>query len=288
MPELISYDNGAIWYELRGDGEPLVVLPGGPGMDARYLADLGGLANHRRLVLVDQRAAGRSAAPEDRSTVSFTAQARDVEAVRERLGLERIDVLAHSAGCLIAQEYAAAHPERVRRSVLVAPVGRAGREPDAAELAALRAERADREWYGDAAEADRLITSGGYTGSELRALQRRITPFFWHHWDESRWAEHRPEHATPYPWLRDAFYASSATPDTLVDRLARLSAVRSPVLVVAGASDGMIGTAPARAVAACYEGARLHVLERSGHRPWVEEPARFVELVAGFLVEDAD
>ena len=58
--------------------------------------------------------------------------------------------------------------------------------------------------------------------------------------------------------------------------------MKTPVLVLAGASDGMIGTAPARAVAACYPDARLEVLERSGHRPWAEEPERFAGLVDGF------
>ncbi|MFH8623356.1 alpha/beta fold hydrolase [Streptomyces vietnamensis] len=285
MPTITSHDGTAIWYELLGEGPPLVVLPGGPGMDLRYLADLGGLDRRARLVVVDARASGRSGVPEDRRTVSFTEQARDVEAVRAHLGLDRIDLLGHSAGCLTAQEYAAAYPGRVRRLVLVAPVGRVSREPDESELAELRARRAGEAWYPDAAEAHRLIAAGGATGAELAALHRRITPFFWHHWDDARRAEHRPEHASPHAWLREAFYAGSAGPATRDARLARLAAVKAPVLVLAGASDGMIGTAPARAAAACYPDARLEVLERSGHRPWVEEPERFTELVSGFLSE---
>ncbi|MFF2041455.1 alpha/beta fold hydrolase [Kitasatospora sp. NPDC058170] len=283
MPTFPSYDNSRIWYELAGDGEPLVVLPGGPGMDVRYLGDLGGLGHRRRLVLVDARAAGRSEVPADRATVSFVEQARDLEALRRHLGLERFDLLAHSAGCLTAQEYLAARPGRVRRAVLVAPVGRAGREPDPVELAALRAARSGEPWYRDAAEADRLLAEGGVGGAGLAALQRRILPFFWHTWTEQRRAEYRPEHATVLPWLREAFYAGSAEPATLADRIAGLGAAATPVLVLAGAADGMIGTAPARAVAACHPAARLEVMARSGHRPWAEEPERFVDLVDGFL-----
>ncbi|TYC76453.1 hypothetical protein EH183_02195 [Streptomyces sp. CB01881] len=101
--------------------------------------------------------------------------------------------------------------------------------------------------------------------------------------DERRRAEYRPEHAATLPWLREAFYAGSAAGATLPGRIARLGAAATPVLVVAGASDGMIGTAPARAVAACHPASRLEVLTRSGHRPWVEEPERFTGLVAEFL-----
>ncbi|MFD9123383.1 alpha/beta fold hydrolase [Kitasatospora sp. NPDC059571] len=286
MPFFRSYDGTALWYELTGTGDPLVVLPGGPGMDVRYLGGLGGLDRRRRLVLVDARASGRSAVPEDRGTVSFVAQARDLEALRVHLGLERLDLLAHSAGCLTAQEYAAAYPGRVRRAVLVTPVGRAGREPDPAELAALRAARSAEPWYPDSAEADRLLAEGARPGAETADLQRRLQPFFWHRWDEDRQAEYRPGHATALPWLREAFYAGTAGPHDLAERVARLAAARTPVLVLAGAADGMIGTAPARAVAACHPHGRLEVLAEAGHRPWVEEPERFVAAVTGFL--DAD
>ncbi|MFI5533886.1 alpha/beta fold hydrolase [Kitasatospora sp. NPDC051853] len=285
MPTFSSYDGTTLHYELLGGGPPLLVLPGGPGTDLRYLGGLGGLTDRRRLVLLDPRATGRSAVPADRGTVAFTEQARDVEALRVHLGLERVDLLGHSAGCLIAQEYAAARPERVRRLVLVTPVGRAAREPDERELERLRDARAGEAWYPDAAEAYRLIAEGGHTGTEAAELGRRTHPFSWHHWDDSRQAEHRPEHGSPHAWLRAAYYAGAATPADERQRLARLAAVRVPVLVVAGASDGLIGTAPARLAAALYPDARLELMDRSGHRPWVEEPERFTELVSDFLAQ---
>ncbi|GAA1949725.1 alpha/beta fold hydrolase [Kitasatospora viridis] len=283
MPHFASYDDTGLWYERLGTGAPLVVLPGGPGTDLRYLAGLGGLDRHRELIPLDGRASGRSEVPHDRATVAFTAQARDVEALREHLGLERLDLLAHSAGCLTAQEYAAAHPGRVRRAVLVTPVGRAGREPDPAELADLHAARAAEPWYPAAAAAQRLLTAGDLTFLQQGMLQVRTLPFAWHEWNQRHKAEHVPGHATRLPWLRAAFYADAATPDTLADRLARLAGPRVPYLVIAGASDGMIGTAPARAVAELHPDARLEVLARSGHRPWVEQPAEFVQLVTEFL-----
>ncbi|MFF7988972.1 alpha/beta fold hydrolase [Kitasatospora xanthocidica] len=200
MRSFPSSDGCRIAYELAGEGDPLVVLPGGPGSDVRYLGDLGGLGNRRRLVLVHPRATGRSAVPADRSTVSFVHQARDMEELRRHLGLHRLDLLAHSAGSLTAQEYLATHPERVRRTVLVTPVGRAERRPDEDELTAIRTARSAEPWYPDAAEAERRLAD----------LQRRILPFFWHTWTEGRHAEHRPEHATALPWYREAFYAGGA------------------------------------------------------------------------------
>ncbi|MEV6343241.1 alpha/beta hydrolase [Actinoplanes sp. NPDC051851] len=272
MPFYASHDGLRLHYDEAGDGTPLLVLPGGPGTDVRYVRDLGGLAATRRLIRADARAAGRSEVPADPATVSFVEQARDVGALRRHLGLETVDLLAHSAGTLTAQEYAAREPHRVRRMVLVTPVGRARREPDPAELAALRAARRHEPWYAAAT-----------TGTDGPLAQARMQPFSWHTWSRERRAEYVPGHASALPWLRDAFYAGSATAATEPARLARLAAVPIPVLVIAGASDGLIGTAPARLVAATYPCARLEIMTESGHRPWTEQPSLFHALVTDFL-----
>ncbi|MFE0458370.1 alpha/beta fold hydrolase [Kitasatospora sp. NPDC058965] len=277
-----THDGTKLWYELLGTGDrvPLVVLPGGPGTDLRYLGSIGGLDRDRPLVLLDGRATGRSEVPADRATVAFAEQARDVEALREHLGLARFDLLGHSAGTLTAQQYAAAHPDRVRRMVLVTPAGRAAREPDPAELAELRAARSGEPWYPRAVEAERRLRTAQVAPDEQGFLQAMQLPFSWHSWSRARLAEYVAGHASSLPWLREAFYASSTTDPA---DLARLAAAGVPVLVIAGASDGLLGTAPARAVAALHPAARLAVLDRSGHRPWVEQPEEFRALVNEFL-----
>ncbi|RKE19812.1 alpha/beta fold hydrolase [Streptomyces sp. TLI_171] len=271
MTIFTAHDGTDLYFEQLGDGAPLVALPGGPGMDARYLGSLGGLDTGRRLVRLDPRGCGRSGVPVERASCAFGEQVKDLEALRERLGVESFDLLGHSAGALTAQAYAAEFPSRVRSLVLVTPVGRAAREPDGAELAAIRAGRAGLPWYPDAAEAERLLAAGE---GDVAALSRRITPFFWGSWDErARAAAFDPELAPAAPWMREAFYASAGTPRP----------VPMPVLVVAGALDGLIGTVPARLVADCHPRARLEVLDGAGHRPWVDRPAAFAALVDGFL-----
>lgn len=266
MPYLSVSGGPRPHYDATGTGPPLVVLPGGPGMDVRYLGDLAGLTATRRLIRLDARGGGRSEVPADRAAVSFTAQAGDVETLRRELGPESIDLLAHSAGALTAQEYAVRHPGRVRRLILITPIGRAGRDIDPAELAAIRGRHAAEPWYPAAAAA---------SGPLAAAL---AVPFHWHRWTPGLRREYVRGHANPHPWYRDAFYAGTATPGP----------VRAPVLVLAGASDGMIGTAPARVVAAAHPDARLEIMPESGHRPWVEQPTLFRELIDAFLASSAE
>jgi pimeloyl-ACP methyl ester carboxylesterase len=283
VPFYASHDGLRLFYDEVGDGPLLVVLPGGPGTDARYLGDLGGLAAGRRLVRADARAAGRSEVPGDARSVSFVAQAHDVEHLRRHLGRERLDLLAHSAGCLTAQEYAAAYPGRVRRLILVTPVGRAARETDPAELAALQGARRGEPWYQRAADAAAALHAGVLDPDGERLARARMIPFSWHRWTpERRRTEYTAGHANTLPWYRDAFYAEAGTEPYRVERLAR--AGNGP-LVIAGVSDALVGTAPARLAAATYPGSPLEVMTASGHRPWAEEPEQFRRIVERYLGE---
>ena len=98
MPVFASYDGTELAYRVLGDGPPLVCLPGGPGRAAGYLGDLGGVSASRQLILLDPRGVGLSADPADPATLRVDLLVRDVDALRAHLGLERIDLLAHSAG----------------------------------------------------------------------------------------------------------------------------------------------------------------------------------------------
>ncbi len=275
MAIFTSYDGTKLWYDVMGDIQsagqvPLVMVGGGPGMDVRYLGDLGGVGEGRTVIRLDGRAAGRSEVPVDRASCSFGEQARDVDELRRHLGLESFDLVGHSAGTLVVQRYAADFGDRVRKLVLVAPPGRAAREPDEAEVAAIRASRSAEPWYADAAAADELSRQNGSPTAEL---MDRIVPFFWGRWDEQTQLVDAERFEAPPVWLRAVFYTGATEPRP----------VSMPVLVVAGGLDGMIGTWPARLAAECHPHARLEVLATCGHWPWVEEPERFRSLVAGFL-----
>src|SRR5690349_11918730 len=112
MPHFVSPSAGLrLACHLKGDGPPLVCLPGGPMMDSAYLRDLGGLDADRQLVLLDPRGTGESDPPEDPRDYRVDRQVSDVEALREHLGLERLDLLGHSAGANLVYRYVQAHPD---------------------------------------------------------------------------------------------------------------------------------------------------------------------------------
>ena len=165
MERFTTADGRALAYRRIGAGRELVCHPGGPGFSARYFGDLAGLGRDRTLVLLDPRGTGRSDPPADSRAYENADYVSDVEELRAHLGLERIDLLGHSHGGIVAQAYAAAYPDRVGALVLADTAARFGPE----QLAAMEegmAAKADEPWYEDAraaleARAGRFVHDAG-------------------------------------------------------------------------------------------------------------------------------
>ncbi|WP_328946520.1 alpha/beta hydrolase [Streptomyces sp. NBC_00250] len=278
MPKIISYDGTELAYRIVGEGEPLVCLAGGPMRDAVYLGDLGGLAAHRALVLLDPRGTGASAEPADPGTYRCDRQVGDVEALRVHLGLERIDLLGHSASGNLATLYAAAHPERIRSLVLVTSMGRAvGVDTTDEEWDKAVEVFADQPWYAEARAA--LDTIGPDT--PLARVNEIAAPFAYGRWDAAA-QEHAAGAERQIHWEAAVAYHGEGAYDPEAIRRA-LTALTAPVLILAGEYDANPTPAKAAEAAAHFPHAELVVLPGAGHFPWVDDAEAFVHPIAAFL-----
>lgn len=279
MASLTAPDGTRLAYTEDGSGPRLLCLPGGPGRASAYLEDLGGLSATRTLVRLDTRATGHSEVPADPSSMRFDRLAADVEALREQLGEERVDVLGHSAGCLVAQAWAAAHPERVRSLVLVTPTDRlqGGSRSDVADI---RASRSDEPWYAEAAEAQAALADA--PPAQQQALVRATRPFFYGRWDERTKAHAATADRQSSKRAELGFGAGIESVD-VAGMLTSLRALDVPVLVLGGERDALTGVASVDLVAGSFARAQTVVLPRAGHFPWVDEPDAFRDAVTSFL-----
>jgi pimeloyl-ACP methyl ester carboxylesterase len=271
-------DGTCLAYHRLGDGDPLVCLPGGPMQASAYLGDLGGLSGRRRLVLLDLRGTGESAAPADPASYRIDRQVDDVEALRERLGRDRIDLLGHSAGGSLAMLYAARHPDRVGRLVLVNPIPRvvALDIADAARREVAELRRAE-PWFPAAFAAFERIWSGDATDADWAAVE----PFLHGRWDAAEQARSAQEDS-----LKSADAAARYYADGALDPAATRSAVARlgvPVLLVTGEYDVSLPPKSAAEYAGLFPAAELAVQAGGGHWSWVDSPQWFTRTVDGFL-----
>lgn len=112
----IEMQGGKIHYQLIGEGDPILVINGGPGFSsegflpiAREIASFGYTA-----VLYDQRGTGQSVLETtDSSTITMDLMAKDIELIRKDLGVNNWILFGHSFGGMLANYYASKFPEKV-------------------------------------------------------------------------------------------------------------------------------------------------------------------------------
>jgi pimeloyl-ACP methyl ester carboxylesterase len=263
MGDFRSAAGTALHYALRGSGPLLVCQPGGPGRPGSYLDDLGGVA--RTLLLLDPRGSGGS---EPAAACAFTDLAADLEQLRRHLEVDRLDLLGHSAGCWPALAYAARHPSRVSRLVLLTPsrvpIPHDADEPSQDEL--VKRWFAEEPWY---LQAKAAWDSHSDDEERFRAAMPLVyaadTPAVRAHLA-------RPERRAACP----DFWSASLDP-------ADLAAVSVPVTIVAADRDVVTGLAAPHTLASWLPTAAVTWLPDAGHFPWVTHPGPTRDAIDGAL-----
>ena len=276
MPTFTAADGTELAYHVRGEGEPLVVLPGGPMRASAYLGDLGGLTAHRRLIVLDLRGTGDSAVPADRTSYRCDRLVDDVEVLRVQAELDRMDLLAHSAGGSLAMLYAARVPERVARLALVTATPWALGMPATPEdrLTAARLRKGE-PWFEDAFPPFEAWLAGAGDFDPV------FEPFFYGRWDavaeeHSALADEQCNDEAADLYFSEGAFDPPATRAALAD-------LSAPVLVLAGELDGGPRPDLARRAADVFQNAESAVQPGAGHYPWLDDPEWFVHRVTAFL-----
>jgi pimeloyl-ACP methyl ester carboxylesterase len=278
MANFHAADGVALTVHELGVGDPIICLPGGPMKASAYLADLGGLSQRRTLQLLDLRGTGDSPPPTDAASYRVDRQVDDLEALRSHLGLERMDLLAHSAGAALALLYAVRYSDRLRRLVLVCPtprvVGIEVSDEDRRETAKLRS---NEPWYHDAYSAFERIWSGHSTDDDWDAIE----PFMNGRWDAAQQAQVAREASLTNAAAAAEYYAPGAIdPDAVSSAIPHLNVT---VLLIAGELDVALPPKPAAAYASLFPRSEFVIMPNAGHSPWQDDPRGFVDTVARFL-----
>ncbi len=119
----IQVDNGQLFFQRFGSGEPVVVLHGGPGMTQDYLLpQMLELAKDHEVIFYDQRGSGKSLDTEiNPQYINIDRFTEDLEQLRLGLGLKKLVLIGHSWGCKFAINYSAKYPDTVSSLILLNP-----------------------------------------------------------------------------------------------------------------------------------------------------------------------
>ena len=104
-----------IYYEIYGNGEPLLLLHGNGGSIENFMFQIPEFAKYFKVIAVDSRAQGRTSDSE--KEISYSSMASDMAALIDKLNLGSVYVVGWSDGGNIGLELAYAHPEKVKKLV---------------------------------------------------------------------------------------------------------------------------------------------------------------------------
>ena len=257
MP-ILETDNAALYYEVRGDGPPLVLIAGTASDGASWAPLLPRLAQKFRLVLFDNRGSGQT---RHSGPILFDDLVADCAALIDHLGIAPTAVLGHSLGGLIGLHLAARHPDKVSQLVTMG----AGVSPKARTL------------LGDLA----TIYEGDRPEIFFRLLFQFLfsAPFF----ADPAIVDNSVLASMDYPFRQSPvdFRRQVAMFETLGPLDA--AGIAAPVLAIAGGADMLV---PAGDVAAMHEGiGRLKrvTIADVGHSIHWEAADQVAERIEGFL-----
>lgn len=227
---------------VAGEGEPVLVLHGGPGLSYDYLDPLAAdIGEGYRVAAFQQRGLAPSLTD---GPFDVARAVEDVVAVLDSLGWERAWVLGHSWGGHLLWHLAVSAPERLLGGLALDPLGGVG---DGGE-AAFEAELTRRTPPEDMDESLRLLWPAYFAS---------------------------PDDTLPYVSLASSLDACSGLWDSLKAELPRLEAALPSVRVRLGVVIGGASPMPIEAAAAtarAIPGAWLDVVEGAGHFPYYERP----------------
>jgi esterase len=251
---------------------PVVMLHGIRGYAQTFAALAGSLGPAFRTIAYDQR--GRGESDWDPAQQYYTdAYVRDLEAVVERLRLERFDLLGHSMGGIAAIVYAAANPRRVRR--LVVEDAGPGAFEDSAGAARIRQE---------------LTSAPGSFGSWEAAVEfmRRLRPSVADAARQERLRNMLKQRSDgTWTWQYDHAGIAEARlnpePSRVVDLWPYVEAIASPTLVLRGGRSDYLKRETAEAMSARNRHIQWREVADAGHYIHDDQPEVVAQAVGSFL-----
>ena len=268
---------GETYFE-RGEGYPLLVFHGGPGIDHHSFGDyLDALADEYRLILVDQRSNGRSdRAPED--TWSLRQMAADVGSLARALDLGRYAVLGHSYGAFVVLQHAVDFPGDAAQTIVSSGI------PSARYL-----EQIDRNLAAfEPVELREQVTESWEREKSVRT-QEEVAQLLHDQWPFQFADPHDPRIEDYERRTAKSIYSTDVLRRFASDEYGgievedRLGEVTQPVLVLAGRHDRTCSVEAAQAIAEGVRQGHLVVFESSGHMTFVEQNEAYVRTVRDFL-----
>ena len=272
----LASEDGVIHFSTFGEGPPVLIINGGPGMSSEGFEPLASrLGEANRTILYDQRGTGKSVLHRvDTGTITLDLMVQDIEAIRHHLGLERWIVFGHSFGGMLAAYYTATFPERVRGLILSSSGGL-----DQASLSRLQisskltpSQKDSLAYWSD------KIARGDTTYVARYQQVKHLAPAYLHDQSHVPTVAHRLTQGD----LRINRLVFRNMDQIAFDCKEALATFTNPVLIVQGDHD-VVSEYTANEAHRIFQNSEIAILKDCGHYGWLEQPETYFTTLSSFL-----
>ena len=281
--------NGAkLWVVLVGHGDPMIIIPGGPGGSHIGYRSFDSLAKDNELVFFDAFGRGKSDTAKDVKEYSLERDIEDVEGLRKALHFDKWNVLGHSYGGVVAQGYALKYPEHVSHLILANTfhsfiMWQANDDNSNHEI---------KMNYPEVWDSLMIIREKGAVSSdpEHQRLYSKVPYGFLYAYNPENFA-HRGQKPYPNSFNSKLYYQMVGKDGDFIvgsdigsfDYRKDLKNLKMPVLIYGGRYDRVAVPVMMEKFKEYCPQAKFVMFEKSGHNPQIEQPEKLFPLIENFL-----
>ena len=265
MPKT-SINGLSLYYEIKGDGEPLLLIPGFAAGRWIWFKQTGSLSRDFRVITFDPRGVSASDKPEGVQPIRLLAD--DVNHLLRAIGVESAHIVGASFGGFVAQEFALKYPSMTRKLVLCC-TSFGGPNHVLAAPETLMAFASTKGINSEERMRANLLLA--FTPEYVRTQVAEVEQIL-----QLRAANEVPEH----------IYLSQLDGAVNFNSESRIGEIKSPTLVLSGDADVIVPVQNSRNLAAKIPGAKLRIIEGGSHTFFIEQPEEFNQVVTEFLATD--
>jgi len=269
-----------LYYKAMGEGEPIVILHGGPGLNHTYLLpQMAKLADDFKLIFFDQRACGASSGDVDPSSMTLENFVKDVEGIRSAFNLNKMNLIGHSWGGLLALFYAIQYPDNLKSLILMNPAA-ATSEFWKTLVAKINSKRTPT----DSLALAQLSASEGFKNMKPDALQKYFKisyrAFFYNQsLGDSLNLKVNEKTAMNIFSVNSLLHKNTLSNYDIHDKL---SIINCPSLIIHGDSDP-IQLEYIKRINESIRNSHFVLLEKCGHFPYIESKEKLFNVIKDFL-----
>lgn len=276
---LLTINGTSLFVRESGNGSPIIVIHGGPGLNMQYFfPHLNTLSKKHRIIFYDQRACGNSSGDIDSTKMTLDLFIEDIEGLRKKMNLNKINILAHSWGSLLAMKYASKYSEHISHLILCNSIS-----PKSGEFENETNKRiAGRISVKDSLLRIKMINSNAFTSGNLKVyselLKLSFKPVFYY-----KKGFEKLQIILPQDFLTKRtklFYMRKELSG--YDFYNDLSKISCPTLIIHGEYDGIPVTIPQK-MRQYITGSKLCILKHAGHFSFIDRHNQFIRLINQFL-----